>query len=51
MPTKTTPADRERELAALLDRIARQPERAWPEERRRVAVLQRMLAAAEQAGA
>ena len=50
MPTKTTLADRERELAALLGRIARRPERTWPEERRRVAVLQRMLAA-EQAGA
>lgn len=45
MPTETTTADRERELASLLDLIARQPERAWSEERRRVAVLQRMLAA------
>lgn len=50
MPVETTHADRERELAALLDLIARQPERQWPEERRRVAVLQRMLAA-EQAAA
>jgi hypothetical protein len=50
MPAQTTIADRERELASLLARIARQPERAWPEERRRVAVLQRMLSA-EQAGA
>lgn len=45
MPTETTIADRERELAALLATIARQPERQWPEERRRVAVLQRLLAA------
>lgn len=50
MPTKTTIADRERELAALLDLIAGQPEREWREERGRVAVLQRMLAA-EHAGA
>jgi hypothetical protein len=50
MPTQTTIADREHELAGLLELIARQPERAWPEERQRVAVLQRMLAA-EQAGA
>jgi len=50
MPVETTHADRERELAALLDLFARQPEREWPEERRRVAVLQRMLAA-EQAAA
>ena len=47
MPTETTTADRERELASLLDLIARQPERAWSEERRRVAVLQRMLARIE----
>jgi hypothetical protein len=50
MPIETTPADRERELARLLELIAHQPEREWPEERRRVAVLQRMLAA-EQAAA
>ena len=45
MPTVTTMADRERELVSLLDLIARQPERGWSEERRRVAVLQRTLAA------
>lgn len=45
MPTETSIADRERELAALLEQIAGQPEREWREERRRVAVLQRMLAA------
>ena len=42
---RTALADRERELASLLDLISRQPERDWSEERRRVAVLQRMLAA------
>lgn len=45
MPTETTIADRERELAGLLDLISRQPEREWREERHRVAVLERMLAA------
>jgi hypothetical protein len=45
MPTEMTIADRERELAALLATIAGHPEREWPEERRRVAVLQRMLGA------
>jgi len=45
MPTVTTIADREHELAALLRQIGEHPERAWPEERRRVAVLQRLLAA------
>lgn len=43
--TETTIEDRERELRALLDRIEAHPERAWTEERRRVAVLQRLLAA------
>ena len=43
--SETTNADRERELAGLLSRIAEHPERAWREERARVAVLQRMLAA------
>ena len=38
-------ADRERELASLLDQISTHPERAWAEERKRVGVLQRMLAA------
>ena len=47
--TETTIADRERELAALLQRIAEHPEREWRDERARVAVLQRLLAA-EQAG-
>jgi len=43
--TETTIEDRERELRTLLDRIEAHPERAWTEERRRVAVLQRLLAA------
>jgi hypothetical protein len=43
--TETTTEDRQRELRALLDRIEAQPERAWSEERQRVAVLQRLLAA------
>ena len=42
--TETTKADRERELRALLDLIEAHPERAWTAERRRIAVLQRMLA-------
>lgn len=42
---ETTIEDRERELRSLLDRIAAHPERAWPDERQRVAVLQRLLAA------
>lgn len=42
---ETTIADRERELAALLQQISEHPEREWREERERVAVLQRMLAA------
>ncbi|HWK40501.1 MAG TPA: hypothetical protein VNR60_01095 [Croceibacterium sp.] len=50
MTTKTTLADRERELASLLGLISGQPEREWREERHRVAVLQRMLTA-ENAGA
>lgn len=42
---ETTTADRERELRHLLDRIGTQPEREWHEERQRIAVLQRLLAA------
>lgn len=45
MPTETTIADRERELAGLLDLMARHPEREWREERHRIAVLERMLTA------
>lgn len=45
MPTVTTLADRELELASLLRQIGAHPERAWPDERRRVAVLQRLLTA------
>lgn len=48
---ETTIEDRERELRALLERIGAQPERDWLEERRRVAILQRMLAAEHAAGA
>jgi hypothetical protein len=47
--TETTKADRERELAALLGRIADHPEKEWRNERARVAVLQRMLAAEQAA--
>lgn len=47
----TTYDDRERELLGLLARIATQPERDWREERRRVAVLQRVLAAEHAANA
>ena len=43
--TETTIEDRARELRGLLDLIEAHPERAWTEERRRVAVLQRLLAA------
>jgi hypothetical protein len=43
--TETTFEDRTRELRSLLERIAAHPERAWSEERERVAVLQRLLAA------
>ena len=45
----TTTQDRERELLGLLARIGGQPERNWREERRRVAVLQRVLAAEQAA--
>lgn len=48
---ETTHADREKELRDLLDRISAHPEKAWTAERERVAVLQRMLAAQEKAGA
>lgn len=47
--TETTKADRESELAALLGRIADHPEKEWRNERARVAVLQRMLAAEQAA--
>ena len=43
--TETTIEDRERELRALLDRIEAHPERAWSDERQRVAVLPRLVAA------
>ncbi|WP_200943126.1 hypothetical protein [Altererythrobacter sp. Root672] len=44
---ETTIEDRQRELRSLLDNIAAHPERAWAEERQRIAVLQRLLAAEE----
>ena len=47
--TETTIEDRERELAGLLQRIAEHPEREWRDERARVAVLQRLLAAEQAA--
>ena len=47
----TTRADRERELRNLLDRIAASPDKAWTEERARVAVLQTLLASEEKASA
>ena len=37
--------DRKKELRALLDQMRRQPSRQWQEERRRVLVLQSMIAA------
>jgi hypothetical protein len=45
MTTETTIEDRTRELRGPPDRIEAHPERAWSEERRRVAVLQVLLAA------
>ena len=42
---QVTRNDREHELEGLLAQIRAHPERAWSEERKRVAVLQRMLAA------
>lgn len=50
MAGATTTQDRERELLGLLARIGGQPERGWQQERRRVAVLQRLLAAEHAAG-
>jgi hypothetical protein len=41
--------DREKELRNLLDQIEAHPERAYTEERKRVAVLQNMLLAHEKA--
>jgi len=46
---ETTIADRERELRELLDQIEAHPEKAFAAERKRIAVLQRMLAAHEKA--
>lgn len=48
---QVTMEDRQRELSGLLERIRTHPERAWAEERKRIAVLQRMLAAEQQASA
>ena len=48
---ETTTDDRERELRTLLERIGAQPEREWHEERQRIAVLQRLLAAEHAAAA
>ena len=42
--TPVTVDDRKRELRALLDQMRRQPSRQWQEERRRVQVLQSMIA-------
>lgn len=50
MTTETTMDDRRRELRGLLDQIERHPERGWAAERKRVAILQRLLAAEETAG-
>lgn len=47
----TTRADRERELRSLLDRIAASPDKAWADERARVAVLQTLLASEVRASA
>lgn len=48
---ETTIDDRKRELRGLLDQITAHPERAYTEERKRVAVLQGMLVAHEKAQA
>lgn len=48
---ETTIDDRKRELRNLLDQITAHPERPYTEERKRVAVLQGMLAAHEKAKA
>ncbi len=45
----TTIEDRKRELRNLLDQIEAHPEKAFTEERKRVAVLQGMLLAHEKA--
>ena len=45
----TTRADRERELASLLDQIKNHPEHALTAERERAAALQAMLVAKERA--
>ncbi|MCB2089278.1 MAG: hypothetical protein KDD98_10695 [Sphingomonadaceae bacterium] len=39
-----THADREQELRSLLDQLSAHPEKAWKQERERIAVLQRQLA-------
>ncbi|WP_136694447.1 M20 family metallopeptidase [Alteraurantiacibacter aquimixticola] len=46
---ETTIEDRKKELRSLLDQIEAHPEKAFTEERKRVAVLQNMLAAHEKA--
>lgn len=46
----TTLADRKKELRDLLDKLEAHPEKAFPEERARVAVLQKMLGAQARAG-
>jgi hypothetical protein len=45
----TTIDDRKKELRHLLDQIEAHPEKAFTEERKRVAVLQNMLVAHEKA--
>lgn len=44
---EVTRADREQELRQLLDKVSQQPNRPWTDERARIAVLQRQLAAQE----
>lgn len=46
---ETTIEDRKKELRGLLDMISAHPEKAFTEERKRVAVLQTMLAGHEKA--
>jgi len=46
---QTTLADREHELRELLDTLEAHPEKALPQHRARVAILQEMLAAHERA--
>lgn len=47
---ETTLEDRKHELKQLLEQIEAHPERDWSEEKKRVAVLQKMIADLEASG-